>query len=255
MLLLLLLLVVDHNHATSFLLAEHDGDLVDLVLVTDPASLLHDDLREAGMEDFGALCGITTAVCNDVEQRFPVALEYTVVAAAQRQVYGLSVLAAQRFERGSVSLGNGILNKEESTNIDVTLHGDTARVEWSISAFMNSVDDYILLRPTLIHPTTLAEATEPVWPELRGVLPGYGLMDPNPWGLGFEIRGDKSPHWTGPSHPPTTFGHFGGAGSFLWVDPTSRLIGAAVGTEPFGDWAVEAWAPTNEAALTRYRTR
>jgi iron complex outermembrane receptor protein len=59
-------------------------------------------------------------------------------------------IAAQRYERGSVTLGDGILKKEESTNLDLTLHGDTNRVEWSISAFMNSVDDYILLRPTAL---------------------------------------------------------------------------------------------------------
>jgi iron complex outermembrane receptor protein len=57
-------------------------------------------------------------------------------------------VAAQRYERGSVTLGNGILSKEQSTNLDVTLHGDTGRVEWSITGFVNSVDDYILLRPT-----------------------------------------------------------------------------------------------------------
>jgi iron complex outermembrane receptor protein len=59
-------------------------------------------------------------------------------------------VAAQRYERGSVTLGNGILGKEKSTNLDLTLHGDTDRVEWSITAFMNSVNDYILLRPTAL---------------------------------------------------------------------------------------------------------
>ena len=57
-------------------------------------------------------------------------------------------IAAQRYERGSVTLGNGILDKEVSTNLDVTLHGDTDFVEWSITGFVNTVDDYILLRPT-----------------------------------------------------------------------------------------------------------
>ena len=32
---------------------------------------------------------------------------------------------------------------------------------------------------------------------LRGVLPGFGLQEPCDWGLGLEIRGSKSPHWTG----------------------------------------------------------
>ena len=34
-------------------------------------------------------------------------------------------------------------------------------------------------------------------PELAGIVPGVGRFDPCPWGLGFEIRGDKAPHWTG----------------------------------------------------------
>jgi iron complex outermembrane receptor protein len=59
-------------------------------------------------------------------------------------------VAAQRYERGSVTLGNGILEKEESTNFDLTLHGDTGRVEWSITGFINSVNNYILLRPTAL---------------------------------------------------------------------------------------------------------
>ena len=57
-------------------------------------------------------------------------------------------IAAQRYERGSVSLGNGILNKERSRNIDVSLHGDSGRFEWTLTGFVNTVNDYILLRPT-----------------------------------------------------------------------------------------------------------
>jgi len=109
-----------------------------------------------------------------------------------------------------------------------------------------------LLSPTLVAPETLAMATSPVFGELRGVLPGFGQADPNPWGLGFEIRGDKDPHWTGSNHPPSTFGHFGGSGSFLWVEPTRRLLGASVSSEVFGDWAVAAWPVANAALLQRY---
>ena len=57
------------------------------------------------------------------------------------------------------------------------------------------------------------------FPGLVGVLPGFGRMDPNDWGLGFELRDAKSPHWTGARNSPRTFGHFGGSGTFLWVDP------------------------------------
>src|SRR5690606_22550334 len=76
-----------------------------------------------------------------------------------------------------------------------------------------------LQAPRLLDPSTLATATEVAFPGLRGVLPGFGLQDPNDWGLGFEIRNGKSPHWTGAHSSPRTFGHFGQSGTFLWVDP------------------------------------
>lgn len=59
-------------------------------------------------------------------------------------------VAAQRYERGAVTLGNGVLDKEESTNLDVTLHWDSGWAEWSLTGFINSVEDYILLRPTAL---------------------------------------------------------------------------------------------------------
>ena len=49
--------------------------------------------------------------------------------------------------------------------------------------------------------------------------PDFGRFDPNDWGLGFELRDAKSPHWTGTRNSPRTFGHFGGSGTFLWIDP------------------------------------
>ena len=57
-------------------------------------------------------------------------------------------IAVQRYEQGSVTQGNGILGKETSTNLDLAVHGDTGPIEWTITGFVNQVDDYILLRPT-----------------------------------------------------------------------------------------------------------
>ena len=53
---------------------------------------------------------------------------------------------------------------------------------------------------------TLDEATSVQFPGLDGVLPGFGRMEPNDWGLGFELRDGKSPHWTGERNSPRTFG-------------------------------------------------
>ena len=57
-------------------------------------------------------------------------------------------LAVQRFERGSVTQGNGILKKEFSQNFDVTLRAGFERVEFSITGFINNIDDYIALVPS-----------------------------------------------------------------------------------------------------------
>jgi CubicO group peptidase (beta-lactamase class C family) len=107
-----------------------------------------------------------------------------------------------------------------------------------------------LLQPQLVAPETLAEATTLQFPGLVGVLPGFGRMEPNDWGLTFELRDAKSPHWTGSRNSERTFGHFGASGTFLWVDPAAGL-GCAVLTERrFGDWAKEAWPALGDAVLS-----
>src|SRR4029077_14319876 len=77
----------------------------------------------------------------------------------------------------------------------------------------------MLVPSGLLHPSTLDDATSVQYPGLRGILPGFGSQNPNDWGLGFEIRGTKHPHWPGSANSPATYGHFGQSGTFLWVDP------------------------------------
>ena len=122
------------------------------------------------------------------------------------------------------------------------------------SGVYGSLDDLLalgreLLVPTLVSPETLGEATSVQFPGLVGVLPGFGRQEPNDWGLGFELRDAKSPHWTGARNSPRTFGHFGRSGTFLWVD---REVGVALGCltdRDFGDWAVTAWPALSDAVL------
>ncbi|MGF1598539.1 MAG: serine hydrolase domain-containing protein [Acidimicrobiales bacterium] len=118
----------------------------------------------------------------------------------------------------------------------------------------SSVDDLLALaaewlRPTLLDPSTMAEATTTQFPHLIGVLPGYGRQDPNPWGLGFEIKGAKSPHWTGVDNSPSTYGHFGRAGTFVWVDPERGVACAVLTDRDFGSWAVPLWPALADAVL------
>ncbi|MDT0322801.1 serine hydrolase domain-containing protein [Streptomyces millisiae] len=118
----------------------------------------------------------------------------------------------------------------------------------------STVDDLIrfaaeLLAPRLLAPETLAEATSVVFPGLAGVLPGFGHQRPNDWGLGFSIRDHKSPHWTGATSSPATFGHFGQSGTFLWVDPAAAAACVALTDRQFGPWAAEVWPPFTDAVL------
>ena len=106
-----------------------------------------------------------------------------------------------------------------------------------------------LQRPTLVDPTTMAEACRVVFPGLRGVLPGFGRQEPNDWGLGFEIRDHKAPHWTGSASSPETFGHFGQSGTFLWVDPPAGAACVVLTDRGFGRWAVQAWPAFTDAIL------
>ena len=118
----------------------------------------------------------------------------------------------------------------------------------------STVDDLLrfggeLLRPTLLAPETRAQLATPHLPELDGVLPGFGRQVPNPWGLGFEIRGDKTPHWTGSGNAPSTFGHFGRAGTFLWLDPSIDGFCVVLTDRPFGPWAATAWPAFSDAVI------
>jgi CubicO group peptidase (beta-lactamase class C family) len=112
-----------------------------------------------------------------------------------------------------------------------------------------------LRAPTLLAPETMAEATTVQFPGLNGVLPGLGHQKPNDWGLGLELRDHKSPHWTGTSSSPGTFGHFGQAGTFLWVDPAVEAACVVLTDRDFGEWAKEAWPPFTDAVLGELGSR
>lgn len=136
-----------------------------------------------------------------------------------------------------------------------TLHGSPAH------RMSSTVDDLTrfareLLAPRLISAATAAQATAAQFPELNGVIPGLGRYSPCPWGLGLEIRGDKQPHWTGTTNSAETFGHFGGAGTFMWVDPAVGVACLSLTDRAFDEWADEAlrlWPQFSDAVLAEAR--
>jgi len=109
-----------------------------------------------------------------------------------------------------------------------------------------------LLQPRVLSPAMLERARTVAFPGLDGVLPGFGRQSPNDWGLGFELRDGKTPHWTGARNSPATFGHFGRSGTFLWVDPAAGLACACVTDRDFGPWAAEAWPALSDQVVSSF---
>jgi len=109
-----------------------------------------------------------------------------------------------------------------------------------------------LLRPVTVSKQMHSEATDVQFPGLVGVLPGFGVQRPNDWGLGFEIRDAKSPHWTGSANSGRTYGHFGQSGTFLWVDPEADVALIVLTDRNFGEWAYPLWPPLSDEVLREF---
>jgi CubicO group peptidase (beta-lactamase class C family) len=109
-----------------------------------------------------------------------------------------------------------------------------------------------LASPSLVDEDLLAEATTVAFPGLPGVLPGFGRQPDCDWGLGFEVKAGKAPHWTGSANSPRTFGHFGRSGSFLWVDPDAGMACVSLADEDFGDWARQAWPKLSDDLIAAH---
>jgi CubicO group peptidase (beta-lactamase class C family) len=167
-----------------------------------------------------------------------------------RRIYsntGFEVLAELVAERAEMSfteyLSQAVL---EPLEMQAELQGSAG------SGLFGSLDDLLrvareLLAPTLIASETLEEATSVQFPGLAGVIPDLGRFDPNDWGLGFELKNAKPGHWSGTKTSVRTFGHWGGSGTFVWVDPeVNASLGVLTDLE-FGDWAKAAWPGLSDA--------
>lgn len=124
--------------------------------------------------------------------------------------------------------------------------GGVATVD-DLSAFAGD-----LLVPGIVSAQLHDEAIDVQFPGLDGVLPGYGQQRPNDWGLGFEIRDAKHPHWTGAANSARTFGHFGQTGTLIWADPAIERALVVLTDRDFGDWAVQRWPALADAVVSGY---
>jgi CubicO group peptidase (beta-lactamase class C family) len=105
-----------------------------------------------------------------------------------------------------------------------------------------------LLTPTLVAAETLAEMTSVHFPGLSGVLPDHGRFDPLDWGLGVQLN-TRPPSWMGRRVSTRAFGHFGGSGTFVWVDPDVGVACVVLTTREFGEWAKDLWPGFSDAVL------
>jgi CubicO group peptidase (beta-lactamase class C family) len=178
---------------------------------------------------------------------------------ARRRIYsneGFELLALHLADRAGMPytryLADGVLGPLGMAGVEVPEVGAASH------ALRGTLRDLLVLcneflRPTLVLGDTLARATTVAFAGLDGVLPGFGVQRPCDWGLGFELRDGKAPHYTGAANSAATFGHFGQAGGMCWVDPVARVAVAVLTDRPFGPWAVEAWPAYSDAVLRLWR--
>jgi CubicO group peptidase (beta-lactamase class C family) len=121
------------------------------------------------------------------------------------------------------------------------------------SGMRASLDDVVtfaaeLLAPRLVARETWSELTSVQFAGLAGVLPDWGRFEPLDWGLGVQIN-TPQPSWMGARASRRAFGHFGGSGTFLWIDPDAQVACASLAERDFGEWAKIAWPALSDAVL------
>ncbi|WP_102144628.1 serine hydrolase domain-containing protein [Mycobacterium hubeiense] len=177
----------------------------------------------------------------------------------QRRIYsnyGFQVLAETMQQASEIAFDTYLVEAVFAplAMADTTLEGGAVAAGFGATSTVDDLAAFArdLLRPQIVSEQMHDEATSVQFPGLDGVLPGFGIQRPNDWGLGFEIRGAKSPHWTGSANSARTYGHFGQSGTFLWVDPDAGLALVALTDRGFGDWAHPLWPALSDSVLREF---
>jgi CubicO group peptidase (beta-lactamase class C family) len=174
-----------------------------------------------------------------------------IAAPGRRRIYsneGFRVLAAHLAARAEMAFSEYVRAAVcEPLRIGLDPRGDPA------AGMQASLDDLLVLcreflTPTVVAGESLAEMTSVQFPGLSGVLPDWGRFDPLDWGLGVQLN-TPEPSWMGARTSPRAFGHFGGSGTFLWVDPEVGVACAVLTNREFGEWAKAAWRTLSDAVL------
>jgi len=183
----------------------------------------------------------------------------TITAPGRRRIYsntGIDKAADEVAERSGMPFGEYLREAvfEPLAMSSSTLRGSPAH---AVHSTVSDVSRFLAetTTPRLVSPATARAATSVQFPGLAGIVPGVGSFADNTWGLGFEIRDDKRPHWTGTRNSPATFGHFGGSGTMMWVDPMVDLALVALTDRDFDEWSADAlrlWPELSDAVVTAF---
>ncbi len=174
-----------------------------------------------------------------------------VARPGQRRIYSneaFRVLARHLAQRAEMPFSVYVRRAVcEPLGIGLDPHGDPG------SGMHASLHDVLavgseLLRPTVVAVETRDEMVSVQFPGTVGVLPDYGRFEPLDWGLGVQLN-TRPASWMGERASARAFGHFGGSGTFLWVDPEADVVCAALTEREFGEWAKVAWPLLSDAVL------
>jgi CubicO group peptidase (beta-lactamase class C family) len=172
--------------------------------------------------------------------------------------YGFGVLAETVQRATGIEFGRYLAEAVfEPLNMTATrLDGGAQAAGFGATSTVADLADFAgdLLTPTTVSAQMHADAITVQFPGLNGVLPGYGQQRPNDWGLGFEIKDAKSPHWTGAKNSAASYGHFGQSGTLTWADPDAKLALVVLTDRDFGDWALPLWPALSDRVLAAYNS-
>lgn len=185
--------------------------------------------------------------------------DHVLAAPGARRIYsnyGFTVLAETVQDASEIEFGR-YLDEAVFEPLGMsasTLHGGSAAAGYGATSTVADLASFAadLLRPRTVSSQMHAEATAVQFAGLDGVLPGYGVQRPNDWGLGFEVRDSKTPHWTGARNSVRTFGHFGQSGGYIWVDPVADVALVVLTDRAFGTWALDVWPALSDAVIFKY---
>ncbi|MDX6571192.1 MAG: beta-lactamase class [Gaiellales bacterium] len=100
----------------------------------------------------------------------------------------------------------------------------------------------------LLAPETAEEMLSPQYGPLPGGVEGVGEWPDLCWGLGFDVRGHREPHWSGSSTSPRTASHFGASGTLAWLDPELGIgLVALANRGSYSGWWRAPWAALGDA--------